>query len=188
MRKLIVSTLMTLDGIMQDPGGFGEIAEGGWSGPYFDDEAGKLALDHLLQAETFLAGRVTYELFKEFWPRVHEGEYAARLNSMPKLVASTTLAEPLEWNATLVEGDPADEIARIKEQPGGDIMMYGSATLMRTLIEHDLIDEYLIWVHPVVLGNGKRLFDDGLDRADLELVASKTLSTGVVILTYRPRR
>jgi dihydrofolate reductase len=188
MRKLSVSTLLTLDGVLQDPGGFGETENGGWAGPYFDEEAGRIAYEHLLAADMFLAGRVTYELFKEHWTSVHDNEYAARLNDMPTLVASTTLTEPLEWNATLIQGDVPTEIARLKEQDGGDIIMYGSATLLRTLMEHDLVDELSVWVHPVVLGSGKRLFADGMDRVHLELVDSTTLGTGVVIMTYRPAR
>jgi dihydrofolate reductase len=186
MRKLSVSTLVTLDGVLQDPGGFGETENGGWSGPYFDDEAGRLAFEQVQASDVFLLGRETYELFKEYWTRVHEGDYAARINSIPKLVASTTLHEPLEWNARLVEGDIAEAITRLKREDGGEILMYGSPTLMRTLAAHDLVDEYKLWVHPIVLGGGKRLFTDGFDKTSLELVDVKSLSTGVVILTYRP--
>jgi dihydrofolate reductase len=188
MRKLSVSTLVTLDGVVQDPGGFGETDNGGWAGPYFDDEAGRLAFEHVLASDVFLLGRETYELFKEYWTQVHEGDYAARINSMPKLVASSTLHEPLEWNARLIEGDIADAIIQLKRDDGGEILMYGSPTLMRTLADHDLVDEYKLWVHPIVLGGGKRLFADGFDKSSLELVDVKSLSTGVVILTYRPTR
>jgi dihydrofolate reductase len=188
MRKLSVSTLVTLDGVVQDPGGFGETDEGGWAGPYFDEEAGRLALEHALASDVFLLGRETYELFKEYWKRVHEGDYAARINSMPKLVASETLHEPLEWNATLIEGDVVEAITKLKREDGGEILMYGSPTLMSTLAAHDLVDEYRLSVHPIVLGGGKRLFADGFDKSTLELVDAKSLSTGVVILTYRPTR
>lgn len=188
MRKLTVSTLVTLDGVLQDPGGFGEIEQGGWSGPYFDDEALQFSLGHLQAADVFLLGRETYELFKDYWSQAHPGAYTDRMNSIPKLVASTTLDEPLEWNASLIKGDVAEAIAELKRQPGGDIMMYGSATLMRTLMFHDLVDEYLIWVHPVVLGGGKRLFAGGFDTTTLRLVDTKTLSTGVVIMRYQPDR
>jgi dihydrofolate reductase len=164
MRKLTVSTLVTLDGVVQDPGGFGETADGGWAGPYFDDEAGGLAFEQVLASDVFLLGRETYELFKEYWTRVQEGDYAARINSMPKLVASTTLREPLEWNATLIDGDIAEEVTKLKGDDGGEILMYGSPTLMRTLAAHSLVDEYKFWVHPIIL------------------------SSGVVILTYRPAR
>jgi dihydrofolate reductase len=188
MRKLSVSTLVTLDGVVQDPGGFGETKDGRWAEPYFDDEAGRLAFEHVLASDVFLLGRETYELFKKYWTQVHEGDYAARINSMPKLVASTTLHEPLEWNARLIQGDIAEAITKLKREDGGEILMYGSPTLMRTLAAHDLIDEYRFWVHPIVLGGGKRLFADGFDRSSLEVVDVKALSTGVVILTYRPAR
>ena len=188
MRKLTVSTLVTLDGVVQDPGGFGETEDGGWAGPYFDDESGRLALEQVLVSDVFLLGRETYELFKEYWTRVHEGDYAARINSMPKLVASTTLHEPLEWNARLIDGDIAEAIAKLKRDDGGEILMYGSPTLMRTLAAHDLVDEYKLWIHPIILGGGKRLFADGSDKSSLELVDVNSVSTGVVILTYRPAR
>lgn len=188
MRKLTVSTLVTLDGVMQDPGGFGELEQGGWSGPYFKDEAQQYAMEHLQASDLFLCGRVTYELFKEAFSDAHGGGYGARMYSIPTLVASTTLTEPLEWNATLIKGDVAKEIAKVKQQPGGDILMYGSATLMQTLLQHGLIDELTIWVHPVVLGHGKRLFPDGAKAAELNLVDAKPLKTGAVILTYEPGR
>jgi dihydrofolate reductase len=188
MRKLSVSTLVTLDGVVQDPGGFGETGDGGWSMPYFDEEAGRLALEHLRASDIFLLGRETYELFKQYWSNVHEGEYAARINDIPKLVASTTVRGPLEWGATLIDGDVAEAVAELKEQDGGDILMYGSPTLMRTLAAHDLVDEYKIWLHPMVLGRGKRLFADDFTKTSLELVDTTTLATGVVILTYRPVR
>jgi len=104
----------------------------------------------------------------------------------PKFVASTTLEEPLEWNATLIKGDVADEVSQLKQQPGQDIVMYGSAELMHTRMQHDLIDEYRIWVHPLVLGSGKRLFREGIDSTSLSLVSARPLSSGIVILTYQP--
>jgi dihydrofolate reductase len=188
MRKLSVSTLVTLDGVVQDPGGFGETKEGGWASSYFDDEAAQLAYEHVLASDVFLLGRETYELFKKYWTQVHEGDYAARINSIPKLVASRTLHEPLEWNATLIDGNVAEAVAKLKRDDGSEILMYGSPTLMRTLAAHDLVDEYRFWVHPIILGSGKRLFTDGFDKSSLELVDVKSLSTGVVILTYRPAR
>jgi dihydrofolate reductase len=188
MRKLTVSTLVTLDGVLQDPGGFGEIEQGGWSGPYFNDEAQRIALDHLLAADIFLLGRQTYELFKKYWSQAHAGPYTNRMNSIPKLVASTTLDGPLDWNASLIKGDVAGAIAELKREPGGDIVMYGSATLMSTLMRHDLVDEYQLWVHPVVLGGGKQLFGAGVDPKTLRLAGTKTLDTGVVIMSYEPNR
>jgi dihydrofolate reductase len=132
--------------------GFGETKDGGWADPYFDDEAGRLAYEHVLASDIFLIGRETYELFKEYWTQVHEGDYAARINSIPKLVASTTLHEPLQWNARLIDGDIAEAIAKLKRDDGGEILTYGSPTLMRTLGAHDLVDEYRFWVHLIILG------------------------------------
>jgi dihydrofolate reductase len=152
------------------------------------EEAGRLAFEHVLASDVFLLGSETYDLFKEHWTQVHEGEYAARINSMPKLVASKSLHEPLEWNARLIEGDIAEAIRRLKTGDGGDILMYGSPTLMRALAAHDLVDEYRFWIHPIVLGGGKRLFADGFDKSSLELVDVKSFSTGVGIVTYHPAR
>jgi dihydrofolate reductase len=189
MRKLNVSTLVTLDGVIQDPGGFQELDEGGWGNRYFDDEAQTYALKHLRESDAFLCGRVTFEVFKEFWPQVKEGEYAQTLNRMRKFVASTTLSEPLEWNATLLKGDVADAVRDLKQQDGRDIVMYGSAGLMASLMAHDLVDEYQyrIWIHPLVIGRGTRLFDQGVPMRSMELVETRQLSTGVVILVYRPQ-
>jgi dihydrofolate reductase len=186
MRKLNVSTLVTLDGVIQDPGGFQELDEGGWGNRYFDAQAQSYALEHLRDSDAFVCGRITYEVFKEFWPQVKEGEYAQTLNRMPKFVASKTLTEPLDWNATLLKGDVADAVADLKQQEGRDIVMYGSASLMATLMDHDLIDEYRIWIHPLVIGTGTRLFGEGVPTRSLELVETRQFSTGVVILTYQP--
>jgi dihydrofolate reductase len=187
MRKLNVSTLVTLDGVIQDPGGFQELDEGGWGNRYFDDEAQTYALEHLRESDAFLCGRVTFEVFKEFWPQVKEGEYAQTLNRMRKFVASTTLLEPLEWNATLLKGDVADAVRDLKQQEGRDIVMYGSAGLMASLMAHDLVDEYRIWIHPLVIGTGTRLFEQGVPMRSMALVETRQLSTGVVILVYRPQ-
>lgn len=185
MRKLSVSTLVTLDGVIQDPGGFGETEQGGWGNPYFTEEAQQDAYEHLMASDYFLCGRVTYELLHHTWGKIKDGgPYLDRMNSIPKLVASRTLTGPLEWNATLIKGDVAEEIARLKQEPGKDIQMYGSAALMQTLMEHDLIDEYRIWVHPFVIGGGKRLFTEGGQTTKLRLADTKTLSSGVVVLTY----
>jgi dihydrofolate reductase len=186
MRKLSVSTLVTLDGVIQDPGGFGETEQGGWGNPYFTEDAQQDAYEHLMASDYFLCGRVTYELLARTWAKIKGGSYLDRMNSIPKLVASRTLTEPLAWNATLIKGDVAEEIARLKQEPGKGIEMYGSAALMQTLMEHDLIDEYRIWVHPLVTGGGKRLFTEGGQNAELQLAGTKTLSSGVVILTYTP--
>lgn len=186
MRKLRVSTLVTLDGVIQDPGGFGETEDGGWANPYFSDDARQDAYEQLLASDYFLCGRVTFELMSKTWGKLKGGPYLDRMNNMPKLVASRTLKEPLEWNATLIKGDVPREIARLKQEPGKDIEMYGSATLMQTLMKHNLIDEYRICVHPLVIGEGARLFTEGGETAKLRLVGTKTQSSGVVVLTYVP--
>jgi dihydrofolate reductase len=186
MRKLRVSTLVTLDGVIQDPGGFGETAQGGWGNPYFTDEARQDAYEHLLAADYFLCGRVTYELLSRAWGKIKGGPYLERMNSIPKLVASRRLTEPLEWNAKLIKGDVAQAIGKLKQEPGKDIVMYGSASLLQTLMRHNLVDEYRIWVHPLVMGGGKRLFTEDGEAAKLQLVETKPLSSGVVILTYEP--
>jgi dihydrofolate reductase len=186
MRKLKVSTLVTLDGVIQDPGGFGETEQGGWANPYFSDDARQEAYEQLLASDYFLCGRVTFERMSKAWGRIKGGPYLDRMNSIPKLVASRTLKEPLEWNATLIKGDVPREIARLKQEPGKDIEMYGSATLMQTLMKHNLIDEYRICVHPFVIGAGTRLFTEGGETAKLRLAGTKTQSSGVVVLTYVP--
>ena len=186
MRKLSVSTLVSLDGVIQDPGGFGETARGGWGNPYFTADARQNALEHLQAADYFLIGRVTYELLHKAWANIKGGAYLDRMNEIPKLVASRTLTGPLPWKATVVSGDVAAEIARLKREPGGDIEVYGSATLVQTLMRHDLIDEYRIAVHPLVLGGGTRLFPDGGVPAALRLAGARTLDSGVVTLTYTP--
>jgi dihydrofolate reductase len=186
MRKLSVSTLVTLDGVIQDPGGFGETAHGGWASPYFTADAQQNALEHTQAADYFLIGRVTYELLRKAWSSVKGSAYLDRMNEMPKLVASTTLTGPLPWNATAINGDVAAEITRLKQQDGGDIEVYGSATLVQTLMAHNLIDEYRVAVHPIVLGGGTQLFPQGGVGATLRLTATRTLDSGVVSLTYVP--
>jgi dihydrofolate reductase len=184
--KLSVSTLVTLDGVIQDPGGFGEIEAGGWGNPYFSEDGQQDAYEHLLASDYFLCGRVTYELLSRTWGSIKGGAYLDRMNSIPKLVASRTLTGPLDWNATLINGDIAGEISKLKHEQGRDIEMYGSAMLMQRLMEHDLIDEYRIWVHPFVMGHGTRLFTEGGQTPRLQLADSKALRSGVVILTYKP--
>jgi dihydrofolate reductase len=186
MRKLSVSTLVTLDGVIQDPGGFGETEQGGWANPFFNDSAAQNALEHLLASDYFLIGRVTYELLHKTWANIKGSPYLDRMNEIPKLVASRSLSGPLKWNATVIDGDVMARIASLKQESGGDIEVYGSATLVQTLMQHDLIDEYRVALHPIVLGRGTRLFTDGGASALLRLVGSSTLDTGVVALTYAP--
>ena len=186
MGKLVVSEFVTLDGVMEDPGGAEGFERGGWAfqfdrGP----EGDKFKLDELMEADALLLGRRTYEGFAEAWPsRTDEMGFADKMNTMPKYVVSTTLAEP-EWqNSKVIGENVAGEIAKLKEQPGGDILVAGSCQLVQTLIEHDLVDEWRLMVFPVVLGAGKRLFKDGAEKTPLRLVEAK--QTGeVVTLTLR---
>jgi len=190
MRKLVVGTFITVDGVMQAPGGPDEDREGGfehggWSVNYWDDVMGQIITESTLQGDALLLGRKTYEIFAAHWPKVGgDDPIAAKLNGMPKYVASRTLGEVTWNNSTLIEGDVARAVAELKEQPGGAIQVTGSGDLIQTLMEHDLVDEYQLWVFPVVLGEGKRLFARGAMPAALKLVDTKTASTGVAIHTY----
>ena len=186
MRKLAVNTFMSLDGVMQSPGGpdedpTGGFTHGGWGASYFDDEM----MRQVAESDPYelLLGRGTYEIFAAHWP-YDEGPIADRLNATRKHVASTTL-EQVEWsNSTLIPGDVAEYVARLKSQDGPEIQVHGSPGLIQTLLEHDLIDEFRIWIFPVVIGTGKRLFGDGTIPAGLKLVDSKVSSTGVTINSY----
>jgi dihydrofolate reductase len=181
MRKVIVSTYATLDGRVD------EIR--GWAVPYDDDGAAKYHTDLLTNSDGLLLGRKTYEIFAGLWPSLSgKLPYVDKLNSMAKYVASTTLKD-LEWeNSHLIEGDLADGVAKLKQQPGQDLVMYGCHDLMHSLLEHDLIDEYRILVHPVLLGKGRSFLKDGAERLNLDLVDTTVLAGGVAILTYRPVR
>jgi dihydrofolate reductase len=187
MRIVIVSEFVTLDGIMEDPS---------WTFQFSSEEQERLKFDELAASGALLLGRVTYEGFAAAWPNMMEqyegprraelGEYAEMMNGYPKYVASTTLQEPLEWNnSTLIEGDVAEEVSRLKQQPGKDILVFGSGELVDALMQHGLIDEYRLMVFPIVVGSGKRLFRDGIDEMVLELVDTETFGSGVVVLTYR---
>jgi dihydrofolate reductase len=190
MRKLVVGTFLTVDGVMQAPGGPDEDREGGfghggWSVNYWDEVMGQLIVESTLQAGGLLLGRKTYEIFAAHWPHVGDDDpVAAKLNSVPKYVASRTLDEVTWNNSTLIQGDVAEAVARLKEQSGAEIQVTGSGELIQTLLEHDLVDEYRLWVFPLVVGDGKRLFARGTIPAALELVDTKTSSTGVAIHTY----
>jgi dihydrofolate reductase len=186
MRRVIVSEYVTLDGVIEDPGGAESFELGGWSRPYFSPDAGKFAFEQLFSAEALLLGRVTYEGFAAAWPAMKDEQgFADRMNTLPKYVVSRTLRNAA-WNRSIVlRGDAAAEVGRIKQQDGGPLLVYGSARLVRTLLAHDLVDELRLWIHPVVLGAGKRLFADR-DNRNLRLIASQELGSGVVIVTYRP--
>jgi dihydrofolate reductase len=194
MRKLTVSEFVSLDGVMQAPGGADEDTEGGfrhggWQMGYFDDVAGERIDASMAQTGAFLLGRRTYEIFASYWPTQSDDDPFARiLNGLPKYVASTTLGEPLAWrNSTLLQGDVAKAVAELKEGEGGNIVVLGSGGLVQTLYENDLVDEYALMIHPIVLGSGKKLFRE-VPRKPLKLADSVTTSTGVVMATYVPER
>jgi dihydrofolate reductase len=185
MRKLIVTEFVTLDGVMEAPGGEPGHPHSGWVFDFMGEEQQEYKLQEVLEADAHLIGRVTYESFAGAWPE-REGVFADKVNSMPKYVVTTTLDE-LEWNnSTPIKGDVAAEVAKLKQQDGGPILVAGSRTLVHTLMEHDLVDEFRLMVFPVVLGSGDRLFPESADKLSLELVDTKTFETGVQVHTYRP--
>ena len=186
MGRIVVTEFVSLDGVMEAPGGGEAYRHGGWT---FEidrgDEGNKFKLDEAHSAEALLLGRVTYEGFAEAWPS-REGEFADKFNTMPKYVVSSTLEKP-EWNnSTVLKGDLAEEVAKLKQEQDGDIVVHGSARLVQALVEHDLVDELRLMVFPVVLGSGKRLFGDTSDKKPLRLVDSKVVGDGVAILVYEP--
>jgi dihydrofolate reductase len=195
MRKLIINEFMSLDGVAQAPGGADEdssggFAHGGWHMRYMQDEqAQRWALGSIVEAGGFLLGRRTYEIFAAYWPNAPEEEQviAEPLNSKPKHVVSTTLTEPLDWqNSTLIEGDVANAVAALKRDTGGDLHVIGSTELVRTLIGHDLVDEFRLMIDPVALGGGKRIFRDDGSLRMLRLVDGQLTSTGAILATYAP--
>jgi len=187
MGRVVAAEYVTVDGVMTDPGGVGEIDRGGWSNQYFDDELAKYQSELLFASDALLLGRVTFEGFAAAWPSMEEaeGEFAVRMNTLPKFVASRTLKEPLPWSGRLLKGDLADAVVQLKEQPGGDLLMYGSGELVNVLHAHGLIDEYRLMVFPVTLGQGKHLFREGTDKRDLRLSDAKTTRADVALLTYQ---
>jgi dihydrofolate reductase len=182
--RIVVTEFISLDGVIEDPGGAEGFRHGGWA---FDlgEDGGKFKLDETLQSQALLLGRLTYEGFASAWPSM-EGEFADKFNSMPKYVVSSTLQEP-EWNnSTVLKGDVVEEVSKLRQGQDGDIVVHGSAQLARTLLEHDLVDELRLMVFPVVLGAGKRLFGDTSDKKPLRLADSRTVDGGVDILIYQP--
>jgi dihydrofolate reductase len=185
MGKIVITEFVSLDGVMEAPGGE-DFKYPGWSFE-FDrgDEGNQFKMDEVLESEALLLGRVTYEGFAAAWPS-RDGEFADKFNNMPKYVISSTLENP-EWNnTTVLSGDPADEVRKLKQQVDGDIYVHGSCQLAQTLIEHDLVDELHLMVFPVVLGTGKRLFGETSDKKPLQLTDSRTVGDGVTILSYQP--
>jgi dihydrofolate reductase len=189
MSKVVVFTNLTLDGVMQAPGRpdedrRGGFEHGGWATPY---AAMAQAGNSMANTGALLLGRRTYEDFYAVWPNRTDNPYTAVLNNTQKYVASTTLEEPLSWsNSTLLKGDAAEAVARLKEEPGKDLVVMGSGELVQSLMRRNLVDEYVLLIHPLVLGSGRRLFADGGAFAALRLVDTKTTNNGVVIATYQP--
>jgi dihydrofolate reductase len=186
MRKVVAAEYVTVDGVMTDPGGVGEIEHGGWSNAYFNGELATYQSEQLFASDALLLGRVTFEGFAAAWPSMEEteGEFAVRMNALPKFVVSRSLNEPLPWNGTLLKGDLAEEVATLKEQPGEDILIYGSGQLVNALHPHGLIDQYRLMVFPLILGIGEHLFRKATDKCELTLSDAKMTSTGVALLTY----
>jgi dihydrofolate reductase len=191
--KLTMQTFLTLDGVLQAPGGPDEDTDsgfphGGWGFPYGDEDFGASVVNWMSRGDAVLLGRKTYDIFAGFWPKQTDpaDPVASALNSLPKYVASTTLTSA-DWNNTkILSGDVAAEVAKLKEQPGRELQVHGSGQLAQTLIEADLIDEYLLYFHPVHLGTGKKLFRDGAPARALKLLDSQTTGAGVIIARYVP--
>jgi dihydrofolate reductase len=184
MGRIVVTEFVSVDGVIEDPGGAEDFEYGGWS---FDfdrgDDGEKFKLDETLASEALLLGRVTYEGFAEAWP-TREGEFADKFNEMPKYVLSSTLEDP-DWNnSTVINGDLAEEVSKLKRELDGDIVVHGSAQLVQALVDQDLVDELRLMVFPVVLGKGKRLFGETREKKGLRLAESKTVGDGVAILTF----
>jgi dihydrofolate reductase len=184
--RIVVTDFVSLDGVVEAPGGGENFKHAGWS---FEidrgDEGNKFKLDETLASEALLLGRVTYEGFAAAWPS-RTDEFADKFNSMPKYVVSSTLEEA-EWNnTTVLKGDVANEVSKLRQGADGDVVVHGSAQLVQTLVEHDLVDELRLMVFPIVLGTGKRLFGDTSDKKRLRLGDSKTVGEGIAILIYEP--
>jgi dihydrofolate reductase len=190
MSKIVVIENLTLDGVMQAPGRpdedpRGGFRHGGWAVPYSDAVSGSFMGERMATTRALVLGRRTYEDFAGFWPKQTDNPYTEVLDNTTKYVASSTLAEPLPWrNSELLEGDAADALARLKEEPGGELVVLGSGELTRSLMRRGLVDEFILLVHPLVLGQGRRLFPDEGPPTALRLVDSRGTTTGVVIATY----
>jgi dihydrofolate reductase len=183
MGRIVITEFVSLDGVVEDPGGSENFRHGGWSFEIDSGEGMQFKLDEAMSSEALLLGRVTYEGFAEAWPS-REGEFADKFNSMPKFVISSTHEDAAWNNSTILKGDVAEEVAKLKQEQDGDIVVHGSVRLVQTLVERDLVDELRLMVFPVVLGSGKRLFGETSDKKRLRLVDSKVVGDGVLILIY----
>jgi dihydrofolate reductase len=180
MRKIIVTEYLTLDGVMEAPNK--------WSFQFWSDEAAKFKYDELFASGALLLGRVTYDGFAAAWPSMKDEQgFADRMNSMPKYVVSHTTKEATWNNSTIISENVVEEIKKLKEEPGQDILVAGSAELLYTLMENDLVDEYRFMIHPIVVGKGKRLFYEGVTEKTMKLIDTKTFASGIVVLTYTPK-
>ena len=188
MRRIIVSEFVSLDSVMEDPGGAEKFKHGGWSFKFRDGQVPKYKLDELFASDALLLGRVTYEGFAKAWPSIKDDVgFADKMNNMSKHVVSSTLKK-VDWsNSMLIKTNVLEEVRGLKQRPGKDILVYGSGKLVNTLLQHDLVDELRLMVHPVVLGSGRRLFDDHAETLKaLKLAESKTFPSGIVLLSYHP--
>ena len=186
MGKIIISENISLDGVVQDPTGEEGFRLGGWFGQFGGkdiEEWAKVALDEALRAEALLLGRRSDEWFAARWPS-RDGEWADRLNSLPKYVVSSTLDQPKWANSTVLKGDVVTEVSKLRQELDGDIVVYGSTRLVHTLMEHDLVDELRLTVYPVVLGSGERLFGETSDKIPMRLISTQTVGDGLALLTY----
>jgi dihydrofolate reductase len=192
MRRIVVTSSLTLDGVMQAPGRpdedvRGGFDRGGWAHPYNDEVMGRAMGEGMTKTGALLLGRRTYEDFASVWPQRKDNPFTGYLDNVQKYVASTTLSGPLPWkNSTLLEGDAAGAVADLRQQPGPDLAILGSGQLIQSLRRRGLIDEYVLLIHPLVLGSGRRLFPEGATPGSLRLVGSVTTTTGVMIGTYQP--
>jgi len=186
MGRIVVTEFISLDGIVEDPGGDSDYKHAGWTFNIDQGEAGpKFKFEETMNSEALLLGRVTYQGFAKAWPSVKD-EFGDRFNSMPKYVVSSTL-EKADWNnSTVLKGDVVEEVTKLRQKPGGDIVVHGSPTLAKTLIANDLVDELRLMVFPVILGSGRRLFGETSDMKRLRLTSSQTVGDGVLILIYQP--
>ena len=189
MRNVVVTEFITLDGVFEDPGGAEKTEHGGWSFKFWSEDSGKFKYDELVASDAMLLGRVTYQGFAAAWPEMtDEAGFADRMNSLPKYVASRTL-DKLEWqNSHLIEGDVVDAVSALKQQEGQNILVGGSGQLANVLLRADLVDELRFLVSPLVLGSGRRFFEDGSAPRTMELVEAVSLDMGVLALTYRRQR